>query len=71
MDRKTFTGTKFFLCPVEAKHANGLVKSNNKLIKRLLRSQLGLIKKKTLGVFESLISLQMLFKHLFVFCIAV
>ena len=55
--KRHFSGTQFFLAQVEGQHANGKVEANNILIKRWIRSLIGLLRKQSLGLFESILSI--------------
>ena len=52
------------LAPTESQHYNGRVEAHNKLIKRLMRSQLRMIRKQTISLFDSIFELKKLFSKI-------
>ena len=62
--RQKFKKIQWVLAPTESQHYNGRVEAHNKLIKRLLRSQLRMIRKQPIGLFESIFELKKLFSKI-------
>ena len=58
---KKFKSIQWHVAPVEAQHYNGRVEAFNKQIKRLLRTQLGLIRKQPISEFQSIFDINSYF----------
>ena len=58
---KRFKSIEWHVAPVEAQHYNGRVEAFNKQIKRLLRTQLGLIRKQPISEFQSIFDINSYF----------
>ena len=62
--RKKFKKIQWVLAPTESQHYNGRIEAHSKLIKRLMRSQLRMIRKQPIGLFESIFELKKLFSKI-------
>ena len=56
--QKKFKKILWVLAPTESQHYNGRIEAYNKLIKRLMRSQLRMIRKQQFIMFESIFELK-------------
>ena len=62
--QKKFKTIQWVLAPTESQHYNGRGEAHNKLIKRLMRSQLRMIRKQTISLFDSIFELKKLFSKI-------